>query len=410
VSAPRRALVSGASIAGPTIAFWLNRCGWDVTIVERAPAVRGGGYAIDIRGSAAEVAMRMGIYDEAVAARVRPQPSRMLTPGGRTMVRIALNDVIAAVNSVDVEILRGDLTRILYERTRDDVEYVFNTSISSIEQRPDGVDVELSDGTSGSYDVVIGADGIHSNTRRLVFGPEQSCIHHLGPCVCIFNVRGLLAPGEEGGILTTPGRTLGVGPLSAQAAALEGGSGARVFMSFLVDDPGAIDVHDEADVFRVLRSVYADSKWIAPRVLASLERAEELYFDTVSQIRMDRWSQGRVALIGDAAYAPSFLSGQGTSIAMLGAYVLATELCATGDVTAAMAAYEQRLRPFVEKNQALALRKNSNVLPRDARSLWRRNLRFVSVPWRKRLGLMKRLSGEVREASNDFSLVGYGLA
>lgn len=181
----------------------------------------------------------------------------------------------------------------------------------------------------------------------------------------------------------------------------------RAFLAFVVDDPAAVDVRDRAAALRLATDTFADARWpLADRVVAAMADADDLYFDTVSQIRMPSWSTGRVTLVGDAAFAPSFLSGQGTSLALIGAYALASELTADpADPGTALPAYERRLRPFAERNQALALRSGSSVLPRTARDLRRRNLKFRAAPWLQRLGLLKVLANShVREASNDFAL------
>ncbi|MEV7625980.1 FAD-dependent monooxygenase [Actinoplanes sp. NPDC089786] len=393
------ALVSGASIAGPAVAYWLHQAGWEVTLVERATRIRGGGYPIDVRGSAAEVARRMGIYDAISAARTRHQTARILAPSGRPIASFALGDLIAGVSTEDVELPRGELTRILYDLTRNDIEYVFDNSVAAIDEHPDRVDVSFVTGPPRTFDVVIGADGIHSTTRRLAFGPEERFIRHLGPCAAIYDIDEPIGEAGVGYMYSRPGNTMMVG---------RGETGpARAFLAFEVQDPGSVDVRDPAAAARLAEQVYGDARWpLAARVVRALPEAGDLYFDTVSQVRMPSWSTGRVAVVGDAAFAPSFLSGQGTSIALIGAYMLAAELATAPDGPAgALRAYENRLRPFVERNQALALRPHSSVLPRTARALRRRNLKFRVAPWLQRLGLLKLLaSAPVRDASNDIEL------
>ena len=232
-------------------------------------------------------------------------------------------------------------------------------------------------------------------------GPEDEFIKHLGPCVCMCTTNANVGEIDHGYMFTQPGRTLSF------SRGEDGRSG--MFMPFMTDDPGSVDVNDQDAMVRLIRSAYASDKWLVPELLRSLDDVQDVYFDTVSQIRMDRWSVGRIGVVGDAAYAPSFLSGQGTSLALLGAYVLATELDGAATPDDGFAAYERLMRPFAETNQALALRKGSNVMPRDAASLRKRNLKFMTVPWLKRFGLLKYISGDVREASNDFELHDYGL-
>ena len=393
------ALISGASIAGPTLAHWLSRAGWAVTVVERAPRVRDGGYPIDVRGAAAEVTRRMGIHDAIRAARTRNKATRIVAPSGRPIATFAFGEVIANVNPVDVELPRGELTRILYDLTRDAAEWVFDDSIATLAPHDDRVDVTFRSGRPRSFDVVIGADGIHSTTRRLAFGPEERFIRHLGPCCAIYDLAEPPIEPDAAEMYSRPGGTMLV--------AREGDGPARAFLAFVTDDPGGVDVHDRAAAGRLAERAFAGARWpLAPRLVAGLGEAGDLYFDTVSQIRMPRWSTGRVALTGDAAFAPSFLSGQGTSIALTGAYTLAAELAAAPhDPVAAFRAYENRLRPFVERNQALALRSDSAVLPRTAHRLRVRNLKMRAAPWLQRLGLLKLLTGaELRATTNDFVL------
>jgi 2-polyprenyl-6-methoxyphenol hydroxylase-like FAD-dependent oxidoreductase len=400
-TAPRRALISGASVAGPVAAFWLTQAGWDVTVVERARHVRSGGYPIDVRGTAAEVVKRMGIHEDLHDRRVTRRTSSMVNRRGRPFVTMDVGDVISNVNSHDIELPRGELTSVLFDLTQDSVDYRFSTSIVELHQGPDAVSVVLSDGKEETYDVVIAADGIHSNTRRLVFGNEEQFIKHLGPCVAIYRLPADVTPELTNFMWNEPGRMISL------AADTDGGN--QAFIAFVTDDPGSIDVSDIESVAAAVGHAYAEDGWIVPSVVGAIRNTDDLYFDTVSQIRMDTWHSGRVAVVGDSAFAPAFLSGQGTSIAIIGAYVLATELAAHDDPEQAFGAYESRLREFIAKNQALAMRSGSVVLPRAAKQLRKRNRLFRLLPWMKRLGLLGMLGGQVREASNDLSIEGYGL-
>ncbi len=403
VRTTRRALVSGASISGPVVAFWLARAGWRVTLVECAPQVRGGGYPIDLRGTAVEVVKRMGIYEEVRKAQVGRRSTQILNPRGRRITTIDVSaDILNNDATGDVEIPRGSLAVVLYEHTRHSVEYIFNDSVAKIEAGHDHVDVTFESGRGDTFDVVIGADGIHSTTRRLVFGPEEDYIHHLGPCVAVFDMeRPDVHPGE-GTMFNLPGR------LAMQMRDSTGPN--RGFLAFVVEDSGAIDTYDTKAACSLARTVFRDqrSKHVLD-LLDGMEQADDLFFDTVSQIRMGAWHRGRVVLVGDSAFAPSFLSGQGTSIAVIGAYVLATELVAHEDPLEAFAAYEDMLHDFIAQNQALALRSGSTSLPRDRKSLRRRNLKLRAAPWLNRLGLMKLFTKQYRDTSTGLSIDGYGL-
>ncbi|BBZ28546.1 oxidoreductase [Mycolicibacterium madagascariense] len=394
---PRSALVSGASIAGPVLAFWLAEAGWDVTVVERAERLRTSGYPVDVRGTAVDVIRRMGLQDALAAARYRHAPIALLTPGGRRLTTLDFGELLNDTTAGDVEISRGDLGRILYEAAADRVTYVFGDSITGIEQTDAGVNVTFAVRAPQSFDVVIGADGIHSNVRRLAFGAEQHFIRHLGPLAAIWDLpAGSFAPGD-GFMYSHAGRTVVVERPTEHAPA-------RAFLAFVHDDPGSVDTRDRATAAASIRTAFAEDRWRTADVIDTLTDAGDVYFDTVSQIRMDRWSADRVALVGDAAYAPAFLSGQGTSIAIAGAYVLASELVRHQHPRAAFEAYERRMRRYVEKNQDLALRTDSSVIARSRRELLRRNIRLSIVPLLQRLGLAATSRPPLREAATDLTL------
>ncbi len=400
----RRALVSGASIAGPALGYWLTRHGWDVTLVERAAHVRGGGYPIDLRGTAVQVAKRMGIYDDVRRHQVGHRSTRILNQAGRRIATMDLSaELLNDAASGDVELPRGDLANVLYDLTRDSVDYVFNESVATITPHDDRVDVTFVSGRADSFDIVVGADGIHSTTRRLVFGPESDFIRHLGPIVAIWDM-------DEAGLAPCTGTMFNIPGCTAMHMRENKGP-ARGFVAFIVDDPGAVDLDDTKSAHRLARRAFDGHLVpVVRQLLDDLEHTDDLFYDTVSQIHIDSWHRGRVVLVGDSAYAPSFLSGQGTSIALIGAFVLASELVAAPDDPAgAFTAYEARIREFVERNQAIAVRKNTNAIPRDADALRKRNLKLWALPWLKRTGLVKLLDRGYKATPTSLSIDGYGL-
>ena len=393
----RSALISGASIAGPVLAYWLADAGWNVTVVERAARLRTSGYPVDVRGTAVDVVRRMGLHEQIVARHYRHVPIQLLTPGGRRLCTLDFGKLLNSSAAGDVEITRGALSEVLFDATSDRVNYVFDESIESLTQTDHGVDVTFRHGQPQTVDVVIGADGIHSNVRRLTFGDESRFIRHLGPYAAIWDLPGeMFAPGT-GVMYSHAGRT-------AMVERPADGSPARAFLAFVHPAPGTVDRHDTNAVLAAVREAFTEDRWRTAEVLDTMAGAEDLYFDTVSQVRMDAWSSGRVGLIGDAAYAPAFLSGQGTSIAIAGAYVLASELVRQDRPEAALAAYERRMRDYVEKNQNLALRTDSSVISRTPGQLLRRNAKLVTVPWLQRLGLAHLLQTTLRTAATDLSL------
>lgn len=399
---PRSALISGASIAGPVLAFWLAEAGWDVTVVERADQLRTSGYPVDIRGTATDVIHRMGLHDEIAATRYRHVPLALLSPGGRRLSTLDFGSLLNDEASGDVEIARGALSEILYAASRGRVTYRFGDSIASMAQSDTGVDVIFHHGRPGTFDIVIGADGIHSNVRRLILGAEEQYIRHLGLYAAIWDLPTDMFDPGTGFMYSHAGRT-------AMVERLADGGPARAFLAFTHPNPGTVDRHDLGDIQTAARQAFSEDRWRTTEIIDTLPNADDLYFDTASQVRMDRWSVGRIALVGDAAYAPAFLSGQGTSIAIAGAYLLASELARTDDPVTAFASYERRLRPYVAANQNLALRTDTTVISRTQGQLLRRNLTLCAVPWIQRFGLGHLLRTSLREAATDLSLTTHDL-
>ncbi|GAA0234406.1 FAD-dependent monooxygenase [Cryptosporangium japonicum] len=355
-------LVSGASIAGPTVAYWLRRYGFDVTIVEKADALRGGGYPIDIRGTALGVVGKMGLLPALRDAHVDTRRISFLDPDGSLLT--SLNPVtLTASENTDLEIRRGDLTSMLYDTIRDDVEIVFTDSIAAIDDR----EVTFESGARRTFDLVIGADGLHSRTRGLIMGPEEQFHRYIGYSFAGFGMPNRLGLSHEGVMWNVPGRAAALFAVGDTPASV------HAFLNFSLAEP-PLDAHrDPAAQRRLIESIFTDQEWEIPHMLDALRAADDLFFDVVSQIHLPRWSQGRVALVGDAAYAPSFLTGQGSSLALVGAYVLAGELAAHTDHADAFAAYEKAVRDFVELNQAQVTAGEATMFPSTAATLERRN-------------------------------------
>lgn len=362
----RSVLISGASIAGPVLAYWLDHYGFDVTVVERASAVRSGGYPIDIRGTALDVIERMGLLTAVQAAHIDSRTLTFVDANSRVIGTISPYD-LTANETRDVELPRGALTTLLYELTRNSaVRYRFDDSIDTLDDDGTGVEVRFKNGERRRYDVVLGADGLHSNTRRLVFGPEEPFTRDLGYTFNLFSLPNDLGLSHGGVIYSEPGRT-------AVAYAVRDSPEVFALLAFKTEEPASGTRLNVSEQIERTAQVFANGGWEVPRLVEALRRADDLYFDTVSQIHMPRWSKGRVALVGDSAFAPSFLSGQGTSLAIAGAYVLAGELASHEDPVDAFASYERIARPFVEANQDLALQGGSSLLPRTQEELDARN-------------------------------------
>ncbi|MCD2196983.1 FAD-dependent monooxygenase [Actinomycetospora endophytica] len=372
-------LISGASIAGPVLAFWLRRAGVEVTVVEIAPTVRGGGYPIDLRGVAVDVVERMGLLEPVEAARTGTRALTFVTERGRTIASLGPATLLGEQSIRAVELPRGDLTTVLWEATRDDVEYVFDDRITALDDRDDGVHVTFRRGTPRVFDLVIGADGLHSGVRALTFGPEAPVRRDLGACYAAFSVPNVFGLDREAVMMNLPGRSVTLYAVRDQPV--------TALFSFAGPTP-TLDHRDTEGQRLLVEHVFGGVGWWAPELLVRMRRAEDFYFDTVSQIRMPSWTRGRVGLIGDAAHAPSFRSGQGTSIATVGAYVLAAEIAAhPDDVRAALPAYEARMRGFATQNQDLATSGAFITSPRTGSQLAGRNALLRSVPLLERLHL-----------------------
>ena len=341
-----RVLVAGASIAGPALAHWLHRRGAEVTVLERAPELRPGGQAVDARGVAREVIRRMGLDTVVRAARTETAGAYTVDADGNVLETFRADDDGGDGYISEIEILRGDLSRVLYDDTRDGVEYVFGDRIGELTQDADGVEVVLAGGDRRRFDLVIGADGLHSSLRAMAFGPREQYVRHLGMVLAFYSVPNEF--GLERWLIDhqEPGRSAGLRPLRDTTRAM-------AMLSF----PAAefdVDHRDVAAQKRLLRERMSGFGWLTPRILAHLDDTPDFYLDQVAQVVMDRWSSGRVGLLGDAAFSSSPMSGGGTGLALVGAYLLAGELAAAGwDPAAGFAAYEQRMRPFVEANQEI---------------------------------------------------------
>jgi 2-polyprenyl-6-methoxyphenol hydroxylase-like FAD-dependent oxidoreductase len=372
-------LISGAGVAGPALAFWLDRFGYDVTIVERAPALRSGGYAVDFRGAAVTVLQRMGLLDAVRAAETGQGDVTYVDGGGRRLATMP-----AAVMSGELEILRGDLVELLHGVTAPTVEYVFGDSIRDLAEDTDGVTVTFASGAEKRFDLVFGADGLHSTVRALAFGPEAQYLRPLGYYAAVITTENFLHLDHTGEFFNAPGRTIGMYSArnNTEAKAL----------FYFASDPIDYDHHDPEQQKNILRSRFAGLPWHTERLVGELDAAADLYFDSLSQVKMPTFSTGRVSLVGDAGYCASSLSGMGTSLAIVGAYVLANELRAHGgNRVAAFAAYESELRDYIAACHKLADGTGQFFVPGSRLMIWLRNLNYrilPFVPWKKAIAAM----------------------
>ncbi|MFG2819368.1 FAD-dependent monooxygenase [Kitasatospora sp. NPDC048365] len=335
-------LISGAGIAGTTLAYWLARHGFRPTVVERAAGLRSSGSPVDVRGPAVPVAERMGVLPGLREAATRVSALSFVDAAGRQVGRVDLGALRRAAGRREVEVTRADLARILHDAGRDTAEYLFGDTVTALRQDPDGVDVDFAHAAPRRFDLVVGADGLHSTTRRLAFGPEAEFVEHLGLYVATLPLGGPAERATEVVLHNAPGRMVSVHPVRGEALA-----------AFVFRHPGVAgpDLRDTGLHRRLLTEAYRGGGWRIPELLDRVRGAEDLWFDAVSRVRIDRWSNGRIGLLGDAASSVS-LFGDGSTLAMAGAHTLAEELAAApGDPVAAFARYRARHRALVDPRQ-----------------------------------------------------------
>lgn len=388
----RTVLISGASVAGPSLAYWLARHGFDPTVVEVAPALRGGGYAVDFRDEAhLTVLDRMGVLGALREAATGGSPMSFIDESGTEA--FALPPEFAGG---DVEVRRSDLARVLHDRTKDSAEYLFGDSIAALDETPEGVRVAFAGGVTRTFDLVVGADGLHSNVRRLAFGPEEEYLTHLGFYLARWPLPGHGPVGRTALMCNTPGRLVSLHDDH------EGGAEALVAWA-----SGRIeyDRRDPAALRKIIREVFTGMGWRTAEFLDALDDADGLYFDSISRIDVPAWSRGRVALAGDAAHGAT-LGGMGTGTAVVGAYVLAGELAAARDSgaghQAAYAAYESRLREFAVRCQEGGERTGAFLAPPTAEFLAGRDEMM------RRPGVLAEMLAAGAERAAGIELPAYG--
>ncbi len=362
---------------------WRGRCsrtGWtgtdsSVTIVERTPELRHGlgGHAVDLFGSGVEVAERMGLGEAVYAARTRTTDLTLYRDGKRP-IAVDLDKFVAGISRQHVEILRGELTKLLYDATRERVEYVFGDSIASLTDDGEGVDVTFERGEPRRFDLVIGADGMHSMVRRLAFGPEESMRRPLGGYLAVFSMPDELALGNR--MLVH----MKVGRIASTYGVHQTGQARACFMFYRAEEL-SYDYRDVEQQKRIIADEFRDYGWEAPRLLKHLDAADDFYFDSISQITLDSWQRGLIGLVGDAGYCPGPAVGGGTSLAIVTAYVLAGELAAArGDLQSGLRNYERKVRDLVNRSRALAPTMMKSIIPGNAFALRAVPTAFAVIP------------------------------
>ncbi|MEH7309225.1 FAD-dependent monooxygenase [Neobacillus drentensis] len=393
-----RVLISGASIAGPALAYWLHRHGFDVTVIERAPALRAGGFGVDIRGAAISVLKGMGILDQVRAADTNMTGVYFVNSKYKIQGQIS-EAGMGNQHGLDIEVMRDDLSNILYDLTKDTVDYIWGDSITAINETEAGAEVQFIHGKPQTFDLVIGADGLHSNVRTLTFGDEAQFKRTLGCYISIFTLENYLNLDHRQLLYTIPGKTVGMYSARDNTEA----RGMFLFQSEALKH----DRNDTESQKELVENAFlGDSGWETSHLLKTMKDATDFYFDEVCQIHMPTWSKGRITLVGDAAYGPSPLSGQGSSLALVGAYVLAGELkAADGDFARAFVAYEQKMRKFVEKNQKIGLIAAGSMIEKSNFKIILRNLMLHIPPIM--IVQIKMISKMIAKAANGIELKDY---
>jgi 2-polyprenyl-6-methoxyphenol hydroxylase-like FAD-dependent oxidoreductase len=392
----KTALISGAGIAGPAVAFWLNGAGWQATIVERAPSPREGGYVIDFWGLGYDLAAgRMGLLGEIERVGYHVREVRVIGDHGERLASFGTSVFDELTGGQYITLARRDLSRLLLAETAPATDVIFGDEIVALSQHPDNVSVQLRSGSIRHFDVVVGADGLHSQVRRLAFGPDEQFEKPLGYVVAAFEAGGYRPRDPDIYMMYgNPGRMLGRFTLRDD----------RCLFLFVLALEGVLPATvDEQKA--LLDSLYRADGWETAKILGRLRETQELYFDRVSQIVAPSWSRGRVVLVGDAAFCPSLLAGQGSALAIVAAYVLAGELARSNErLGEAFGAYERLLRPYIATKQAGAARFAGAFAPRTRFGLWFRNLviRSLAIP-----GLAKFAVG--REITDRLQLPDYPL-
>jgi 2-polyprenyl-6-methoxyphenol hydroxylase-like FAD-dependent oxidoreductase len=393
----KRVLITGASVAGCTVAWWLGRSdGFDVTVVEKHPEFRDGGQNIDIRGAGREVLRKMGLEEEALRAGTGETGTAWVDEDGSVIAQIDTSELGADGPTAEMEILRGDLARILYDRARQRTTFRFGDCIEAAAERADEVVVTFESGTTENFDIVVIAEGVGSRTREILF-PGENDAYPLDMTLAYFTIPSQAHDDRRWRWYhATEGRGVSLRP--------DRHGTARAMLSVQKKPEGEQDWQRDRQI-AWLRERFSDVGWEAPRVLRSIGYTDDFYFDVLRQVRMPRWSKGRVVLCGDAAWCVTPLGGIGATLAVVGGYVLACELARTDDSSEALASYEANLRPFVEKAQNI-----KKIVPRIANPHSRLGLAFMHATVKLAAApLVKDLMARfLADRSGDIELPDYG--
>ncbi|MCS5734538.1 FAD-dependent monooxygenase [Herbiconiux daphne] len=341
----RTVLIAGASIAGPTLAYWLTRYGFEVTVVEKSPTFRVDGHSVDVSGPTIAIAEKMGILDLARSYNVDIRKVSFVDGEGEPVGMIDIEAISGGDTSTDIEIPRRELVGAIVEVTGDAAEWIYDDSVVAIDNRADAAEVTFSSGIRRSFDLVVGADGVRSRTRRLAMDPAGDAVQYLGYTFALYSMPNFLGLEHENRSWNIPGKMAVMLPT-------ESDTHLHAMLAFATPEPPAEIFGTREEAYALFAEQFAGYGWEIPRFLEELRTSDDSYYDSANYVASPQWSTGRVALVGDAGYGPSLFTGQGSTMAMIGAYILAGELARGADLESALASYDALLRPFVEATQA----------------------------------------------------------
>lgn len=358
-------LISGASIAGLTMAYWMNHHNYKVTVVEIGAEPRRGGSPIDVRGEALDYANRMGILGAIKAAKLPTEGLKFMNAQNEVQGIMLVEEIGAIRPGDDTEIRRDDLVDILYKNAGSNIDYKFDNRITYLEQHADNVDVTFKDGTTDTYDFIIGADGIHSAVRKLIFGADEQFTYFLNYYFSVFEVDGSLGEKNFAHMYNTPNNMATVYFYNNDTA--------DTVLAFRAPHNITYNRRDIDAQKKIVIDAFEGIGWKVPQLIEELKKADNFYLDQGCQIKMPSWTNGRVALIGDAGYAPAFPTGMGSTLAMQGATVLADAMAENKDHNIAFKKYNETFRPVVEKLQTTVYDGMAFILPDTEEKINARN-------------------------------------
>jgi 2-polyprenyl-6-methoxyphenol hydroxylase-like FAD-dependent oxidoreductase len=362
----RNILISGAGIAGTALAYWLERFGFTPTIVETSLKLREGGYGIDFWGAGFEVAEKMNIVPDLKQADMGISELLFVDENNVRKGTLNYRKIKKLMKGRAITLLRSDLAKIIYQHLDKNIEIIFGDTIDQIEQYDHEVSVTFKSGKVRHFDLVVGADGLHSNVRNLVFGDEAKFEKYYGYYTASFTFENPEDTGKAFLTYNVPNK---------QAAIYSSNKSKSAFFIFTSPKKLLYNHHDIEAQKQILRNEFENAGWECADLISKMDTAPDFYFDTVSQIQMNNWSKDRVTLVGDACDCPSLLSGQGSTLAMVGAYILAGELKeADGNYKTAYAQYQSIFKPFIDSKQKIAQNFSRSLVPKSGMGIWMRNM------------------------------------